>query len=253
MAKLEGAVLDRAKLTNANLTDCQGLRFDDSRILHARLTSRPGNFFNRNLNPWFIYSPVTDPWSELRRAYTGPNFLLTLLALIAFLLPYMFQIATWRSINIAQDLMQSTLIQLEQDYQTLLEQEVIGPAEAGILAGTLESLKGVDTCLAAECQSYRIWQLLIGWNRGWQFVFLALAIIGYNMLRFYLTQAVAGFREEEERSGYTPALKEYYSPNRFGLSPTRLHVVLKVLFLVALFAFIWNLIDVLSTVVKLQV
>lgn len=85
-AQLEGSRLGSANLSNANLRGCTGLHFDNTNILHASLTSRPGKFFN-GLLPWFIYNPVTDPWSELRRAYTGPNFLLTLLALITFMLP----------------------------------------------------------------------------------------------------------------------------------------------------------------------
>ncbi len=271
-ARFQRADLYRADFSNANLNDCTGLRFNDTKVLHARLTARPGNSFNRLLNPFFIYNPKTDPWSELRRAYTGPNFLLTLLALIGFLLPYIFQIATWRSINIAQELAQENLIRLQTEYDELVTEGVITLSVATTLESTIEKLKNVDTCLAEECKSYRIWQLLIGVNKGWRFVALALAIILYNILRHNLTQTILAFREEEERSGYTPALKEYFTPSFFGvfpdsdkasptmrklasiigLSPTRLHVVLRILFLVATVAFFVNLFEVLFTVVKLR-
>jgi hypothetical protein len=241
-----------ANLSNADLRYCSGLRLDDTKILNARFTPRSVNWLGRFFNLLFIYSKNTDPWSELRHTYTGPNFLITLLALIGFLLPYIFQIATWRSINIAQELTQETLVSLQTEYDELVNRGIITPSVAITLGSTIERLKSDDMCLAKECRSYRIWQLLIGVNKGWQFVALTLAIILYNALRYNLTQTVVAFREEEERSGYTPALKEYFTPNRFGLSPTRLHVILKILFWVAFIAFTCNLIEVLFTVVKLR-
>ena len=268
-AHLEGASLRSANLSNTDLRDCKGLRFDDTLVLRSRLTPRPGNFFSRLL-PWFIYNPVTDPWSELRRAYTGPNFLLTLLALIAFLLPYVVQIAAWRSVNLAQELTQQTLSDLRIDYETLAARGAISPSAAHVLESSLMNLEQYDTCLAESCTRYRIWQLLIGWNKGWLFVALALAVLLYNGVRYYLTQTIAAFREEEERSGYTPSLRAYFTPNLFGvylefgqtwkhkltallgLSPTRLHVVLRILFLLATSAFVVNLFEVLLTVVKLR-
>lgn len=257
-ANFEGALFDTktrlssADFSKSNLLWSKGLCFDETNILHARLAPRPGNFFNRFLNPFFIFNPVTDPWSELRRAYTGPNFLITLFALISFLLPYIFQIATWRTINLAQELAQENLVRLEEEYDDLLSRGIITSSTANLLGNTIQRLKGFETCLADECTTYRIWQLLIGVNRGWQFVALALTVIIYNAIRYNLTQTVAAFREEEERSGFTPALKEYFTPNALGLSPTRLHVVLRFLFLIATVAFLVNLYEVLFTVVKLK-
>jgi hypothetical protein len=60
-ADVEGALLTSATMECADLGDCKGLRFDDTNILHARLTPRPGTFWNRLLNPRFIFlarSPI---------------------------------------------------------------------------------------------------------------------------------------------------------------------------------------------------
>jgi uncharacterized protein YjbI with pentapeptide repeats len=278
-----GVSLRSVNFSNADLRDSRGLRFDDTNIRHARLNPRPSNFFNRFFNPFFIYDTTTDPWSELRRAYTGPNFLLTLLALIGFLLPYIFQIATWRGINVAQGLIESTLTELKQEYQVLTAQGQI-PASTS-LSATINKLESLDPCLAETCKNYSIWQLLIGLHKGGWWVVLAIAIITYNLIRYNLTQTISAFREEEERSGYTPTLKEYFYANLFGvypdeekaplwlrrltgkdktplwlrtlarvigLSPTRLHVLLKVLFLLAALAFLNNLRLALFTVVSLR-
>lgn len=237
-AKVNGAIFSGANLSNADLTNCEGLRFDDTNILHARLNPRPGNFWQR-LNPWFIFNPVTDPWSELRREYTGPNFLLTLLLLVAFLFPYIFQIAVWRGVNLTQNFLETSLIKIEDEYQRLVSQNLI--AVPNTLEPTIDGLRRLDSCLAETCINYKVWQLLIGWHQGWMFTLLTLTIIIYNVIRFYLTQTVSAYRDEEERSGYTPKLSEYLTPNRFGISLACLHVVLRMLFFVAFISFLVNL------------
>jgi uncharacterized protein YjbI with pentapeptide repeats len=237
-AKVNGAVFSGANLSNADLRNCEGLRFDDTNIRHARLNPRPGNFCQR-IKPWFIFNPVTDPWSELRREYTGPNFLLTLLALVAFLIPYIFQIAVWRGVNLTQNFLETSLIEIEDEYQRLVSQNLI--AVPNTLEPTIDGLRRLDSCLAETCINYKVWQLLIGWHQGWMFTLLTVTIIIYNVIRFYLTQTVSAYRDEEERSGYTPKLSEYLTPNRFGISLARLHVVLRMLFFVAFISFLVNL------------
>lgn len=166
--------------------------------------------------------------------------------------------------------MQSTLTDLRTDYAELVERGALPPSALQALNGALANLERYDTCLAETCREYRIWQLLLGWNKGLGFFLLTLAIVIYNFIRYSLTQTVSAFREEEERSGYTPSLKDYFTPNLFGiypdtgttwrhklagvigLSPTRLHVILRTLFFLATLAFIVNLLEVLFTVVKLR-
>lgn len=70
-AHLEGAQLDQAVLSEANLRSARGLFFCDNRV--------------RDID---IEGDAIDPWSVLRRKYTGPWFFVHLLLLIVFFTPY---------------------------------------------------------------------------------------------------------------------------------------------------------------------
>jgi uncharacterized protein YjbI with pentapeptide repeats len=185
-AHLQGANLKEADLSGANLLDARGIRFNDTKILHARLTPEPGTYWERLLLPWFIVSGATDSWSTLRREYTGPNFIITLIALVAFLLPYAFQALAWRNVNAAQTLMRGAMGSLATRHESL------------------EALATLEPCFARACEQYYVWQLLLAAERGWAAIALTLAVILYNAVRFYLTSKVMAYREEEERSGFTP-------------------------------------------------
>ena len=247
-AQLKGANLRSADLSNADLRDVRGLRFDDTKILRARLTAQPGTFWKRLL-PWFILSPLTDPWSTLRRTYTGPNFIIALIALIAFLLPYVFEALAWRSVNTAQTLMRSAASELADRHDMLA------------------ALADLEPCLASACETYAVWYLLLAGNRGWLAVVLTGAVIIYNMLRFYLTKTVMAYREEEERSGFTPAwLGKVFNADAESVGTPWLrlhwaalgyehlvwcHIALQVLLWIVIVAFFTNLGSVLLLSVEL--
>ena len=105
------------------------------------------------------------------------------------------------------------------------------------LAGNLEELK---PCLAAECREYRVWQLLVGVDKGPRFWVLGIFLLLYNAGRGLLTWKVGPLRDETEHSGYSPALSDY-------LWLYRVHQVVVVLLVVALVAlgyhaweWLWN-------------
>ena len=91
-ADLFGANLAGIDLAGADLSDAD-LRvkspeffcLNDTKILHARFA--PGS---------------SDPWSVVRRTYSGPALLFHLLFLLAFLLPYGIRAGYWKGINAAQ-------------------------------------------------------------------------------------------------------------------------------------------------------
>ena len=53
------------------------------------------------------------------------------------------------------------------------------------------------------------WQLILELDKRPWVALLAIAIIVYNMLRALLTRSVGLLRDQEERSGYTPAWFDY--------------------------------------------
>jgi hypothetical protein len=159
-------------------------------------------------------------------------------------------------VNVSQTFLQTSLAEVEREYEKLVTQnDITLPPN---LEATLEGLKGLEAYLATSCKHYKMWQILISLHRGWGFAVLALSLVAYNIIRFFLTQTVSAYRDEEERSGYTPRLDEYFTPmvfnrpSRYGLSLTRLHVILRGLFIVATSAFLINLVQLLWLGVQLR-
>lgn len=73
-----------------------------------------------------------------------------------------------------------------------------------------------------------------GWLYRWTPLLLTLGLILYNACRLVLTWRVGLLRDEEERSGYSPAFRDYvwlHRAHRFVLVP---------LVLISLGAFAWN-------------
>jgi uncharacterized protein YjbI with pentapeptide repeats len=129
----------------------------------------------------------TDLWSQLRRAYTGPKFIVNLLFLVVFLIPYLAKAIYWRGINQSQLLLESA---------------------AGSLASV--EMQSFYLCLANECTQTSIWYLVLGLDRPISYWLLGTILIAYNVLRGILTFLVAPLRDEEERTGYSPRHDLYY-------------------------------------------
>jgi hypothetical protein len=145
------ATIRTADLREADLTDVRGLVLDGQSTRGARFSTR-----------------AADPWSVLRRQYTGPLMFINLALLVGFLAPYGARALGWWSVH--------------------LTQSKLGIGEAWEDTGTL-------------------WQLLLGWDRGPWYIVTALVLIVYNVLRAYLTRHLSLLRDEEERSGYAPTWK----------------------------------------------
>lgn len=157
---LQGADFQDADLTNTNLAYAKDIRFSDNKIKDAVITST-----------------TKAPWLTLKKNYTNTMLLFHIVGVIAFFLPYLVNVAVWRSLNLMQEL-------------NLVE--------------TFSEQINVTKCFAEDCTPWPIWQLLIGLRRSWYFAALTLFLIPYNGLRIYLTQQVSILKDSEQATGITP-------------------------------------------------
>jgi hypothetical protein len=260
-ASLRGCDLSNAILTGTNLDEAdirlaRGIRFDQTEIRGTRFTVQIGWVGRLAAGTWLRVSQqgrsdverapdavgpypskeTDDPWSALRRNYTGPAFARTLLALALFLLPNVLRAAGLVFFSEAE----SQLVNAAATATRTLTTAVA--AEAASTGGTLsETVFWVVDALEQIEQSprYDVWQVLLGVHKGdWQSIVLAIlfgVLLFYNLaLRYPLTVAVSGLREAEERSGITPARSEYDHLYQ-------LHRVARVLWWVALASGLINL------------
>ena len=168
-ANLENAYLYEANLQRANLSKANLIKADlsDSVLLQTRGLCLDGqDITNARFSP-----RAKDPWSVLRRNYTGPLMLFNLLFLLAFLVPYAARAAIWTGVNRIQDRLDLT---------------ALGPIE-----------------------EWPLWMLLIGWDKGITYAGTAIILIAYNLLRATLTWWLAQLRDTEERSGFAPTWNSY--------------------------------------------
>jgi hypothetical protein len=98
-----------AKLDQADIRFARGLSFDENSVANTKFTNRSSVIWRARLAwikalAWInkrlpfgvqdlLNVPIEteDTWSTLRRCYTGPSFFISLLFLVAFLLPYVAQ------------------------------------------------------------------------------------------------------------------------------------------------------------------
>jgi len=219
-AKLRGARLVNACLQDADLlaTDFEGAdlqgttgaRFDASLTRGAKLSPRPD-----------------DPWSELKRWYTGTMFPFHLLLLVAFLVPYVARTAMWVAVTKIQEGVVEALERVEAGAKR------IEPVDQGQVLEALKRAR-LTPCLANDCRQWQVWQVLLGLDRsGWRpriLSFLAAVLILYNICRAVLTWQVGLLRDIEQHSGYSPAWSQY----KWAVT---VHRGMKVVFWVAVFSF----------------
>lgn len=200
-----GANLNRAKLFEADLRGCdlrdvRGLVLNSTRVKDAQ------------------FSPLSnDPWSVLRRAYTGPRLIFNLLFLTAFFLPYVARTGYWVGVN-------RTELAAARVLAELREYGASPHGDQGRLAGVLErAFESIARRLPGpenpDSRASRVWRLVIGADRGTWFWVSAILLLAYNVLRALLTMFVAPMRDEEERSGVSPA----YHAQSWGHRPRAPH------------------------------
>ena len=238
-AQLQGADLREAQLQGADLRYVEDIRFDDTNIQNIRVDLRFGRLLERFWNPFFIKKTKAIPWIELRRTYTGVNFLLTLVALLAFLFPYILQAGYLQALNWFQVTLVETTPILKESLESVNDATpLVNPTSS--LVSYLENL---TPCFAPECQDRRILWLILGLNQGIGLFVFNILLVLYNGLRFYVTQAVNILRDEEEQGGWSPKKEEV---NRLIV----FHIIIKFLFFAAVGAGLLNAIAALLKVVQ---
>lgn len=178
-AHLEGAHIRLANLDLADLTSVNGLRFNENRVHRARI---PGN--------------AKDPWSVLRRGYTGPWFFVHLLLLTMFFTPYVAKIFYLSAVS---------------DAHMLIERKAETLADELSEYDTLKRFYDTQTARFEDAHERKraVW-VLIGWTESWWSFGMAMVIVLYNAMRGFLTLKVSSLRDAEERSEITPRLDEYW-------------------------------------------
>lgn len=150
---LQECKMGHACFVDASLAKASGYRFDRNQI---RGTEIPGD--------------ASDPWSTLRRKYTGPWFFIHVAFLAIFILPYAGRVLA--------------------------------------LTGASEAALYVEDHVEFDQRVHAV-LVLIGWTEGWWITLLAIVLAIYNLMRGVLTYNIGMLREAEDRSGVTPALHQY--------------------------------------------
>ena len=102
--------------------------------------------------------------------------------------------------------MMETTTKIQQAADALV---TAGAPGAEVLAEAAKRVGDIEPCLTEECEEWEVWEVLIGVDRGLSYWLLVAALIVYNACRGSLTWLVGQLRDDEERSGYSPALKDY--------------------------------------------
>ncbi len=213
-ANLSMALLRQACLNRAQLRNCKELLLDDCEIEGTRFS--PG---------------AKDPWSVLRRTYSGPRYALHLIFLIAFLVPYIAKALMWTGVTNTQQAIVDLQGTIQQAAETVADSTYQPLAIA--LETAAERLADYVPSEETGWRRFRVYQLLVGWDKNWLQVALVLVLLLYNGVRWKLTSRVSLLREEEERSHYAPALSDYWRLYQA-------HRVVQILLFVALASFAYH-------------
>ena len=177
--RLKGATLKEATLDRADVRKAKDLLFDGNRV-----------------DQFKIEGDAPDPWSVLRRQYTGPWFSVHLIFLIVFFLPYAGKVLVLSATSEAQE----SLVELYDRYQPQIE----------AVPGSQAAADSAQRWFEQRYREIPAWWVLVGWTKGWWVIGFTVVVVTYNAMRAYLTLKVGMLRDAEERSSTTPTLKEYY-------------------------------------------
>jgi hypothetical protein len=220
-AEFSSSKLDDARFTNA---DVKGARFSGAILKGADLRGARNLLLDQTyIKDAHFYPRAKDPWSVLRRSYTGPKFTFILLALIAFAIPYIGRIGFWSFVNLGQGYTQAIFGTIKQRAQ----EQGIDDQTIAMLGLSHENITALSQCLSEECVRKSAWQLMLGADQNpisigfisFPFWLLPALLLLYNICRGILTALVAPMRDAEERSGYSPIWSRVSIVNNEVVSP----------------------------------
>lgn len=210
---LSGANLSHANLAGVEFRNCsmwmiildgvdlrwtKGYILDDASIKDTRFSPRSN-----------------DPWSELRRKYTGPKLILHIIFLIIFILPFIFRAFVWNNINILEKRMEILLKNIE--YKIEQKEDFNNYTEKMFAKYLYQELQESKTEAIKNNREYNMATLILGLNNDKYLFFLTIILIIYNITRGCLTFYIYTLREEEDRNHIAPSTEYYlkYKPFLF--------------------------------------
>lgn len=251
-ADLTRAKLKGAKLEDADLRACRVHRLDKSYVRGAQFSALSARWWSflcaavfGPLSLWFdrrgwkraagavgFTTVHNDPWSVLRQSYAGPRVLFLFFTVMLFALPYAGRAAVFSAVGPIE---REGVLWAELRKKQVEARLAASPGDPALL----EEHEMLDHILK-RAERKPVWQVLLKWGQGapWPVV-LAAALILYNIGLYLLITSVSSLRDEEERSGWTPAWREY------GYL-IWIHRAVVVLFYVSFAAFIINVVDLLG-------
>jgi hypothetical protein len=173
-----------AEFENCDLRDARRLRFDDNLLLHS------------TLSPY-----IREPWSRLRRSYTGPKMAFNLIFLATFFTPLLLSSFLWLELNHAERIVGAAIDAVRASLVNSLSES---GAAGELIRSVVRRLDEFKLCQSSSCTKYHIWELLIGVQRHGLFWLFSALLIAYNAGRLVLTLFVSPLRAEEDRSSHTP-------------------------------------------------
>ncbi len=222
-AHLEHADLGEAHLEHADLRETY---LDHGNIRGATGVLLDGNHADRLR----IEGNAPDPWSVLRRTYTGPRYALHLALTLAFLLPFAVSVSNLNAIDRAYTAIAGATPRPAYEPRVgnlprAGPRAVARPRVDSMAHGELRELVERFDRHHAPTPA---WWVLVGGLEAWYFAFLTAVVAAYNLLRLVVmlgawrwlvlgagnlsTAGVTALREAEERSRVTPSLADYYGP-----------------------------------------
>ena len=220
-ANVTNSDFKEADLSLADMRQVQGLRLDMSIIRNTRFSPVDSRVWSMATYLWRKVPALeaqfphveNDPWSVLRQTYSSSRVFLHFLLVLLFAAPYFGRVVFW------------------------IGKGQLGPGPHA--AATLATQSTPQTSPShAEDQSpkrvFRTWQILLRVDDGIVATALAVLLLGYALVLGVLVANVITLRDEEARSGYSPAWQEY-------CRLLRMHYFECSVFYIVLGAFLWNL------------
>ena len=186
-ANLSGANLSVANLSGAHLSSANlsGAELRWANLDNADLRGNPSFKLDNNSIRQTRFSPNSkDPYSVLRRNYTGVKFALILIFTVLAVLPFASKAITWSLLGAVQE--------------RIIDSEVLSEANVSRLQSSTREVSVIG--------------VVSGWTEEnrWLAISISFLVVLYNGIRGWVTFNMAGIRDAEERSQHAPALDEYW-------------------------------------------
>jgi uncharacterized protein YjbI with pentapeptide repeats len=224
-ADLFRARLKGAKLGNADLRSARITRFDQTFVRGAQFSALSGRWWAFLCE--FVFGPLSgwlarrswyrvarqvafardhnDPWSVLRQSYAGPRVQFLFFMVIVFALPYAIKATVLAAAGPVEKEGAAVMEEVRANMKAHLDAHPHSPEAPYYQSGVEE----IDKVLA-RTEKRPVWKVLLQWDSGkaWPATLAGMLIV-YNIGLYVLIGRVSSLRDEEERSGWTPAWRDY--------------------------------------------